>query len=143
MKRADLREFIIENKLLKTIPDSGCGIYAITIDGWIAYIGQSKDLYRRCAEHIYNVENAMLSKEKKYLLLLSAKLGGHTIDCHLIEKCDEDDLLKRERLYINEYKPILNTVVPGNSKNNVSNLKIEDILFGEKYLLGEESDEED
>lgn len=75
MKRADLREYILDNGLLESAYNEP-GIYAITIDDYIAYIGQSKDVYRRCAQHIYNIENAAFANtERKYVLLLSARLG--------------------------------------------------------------------
>ena len=68
MKYKELDSFIAENALLKTITNDVSGVYAITIDNYIVYVGQSKNLYRRCAQHIYNIENAMCNKEKKYLL---------------------------------------------------------------------------
>lgn len=136
MKRVDLYDFIAGNNLLQTIPAIGGGIYAITVDDCIEYIGQSKDLRRRCMEHIYNIENAVLNQEKKYLLLLSAQLGGHKVDCHLLERCKDFELLDKENYYIEKYKPILN-INTSSGRRDISNLKIEDVLYGEKYQFEE------
>ena len=86
MKRTEINDFIKENNLLETCKESA-GIYAITIDNYVAYIGQSKNIFQRCSQHIYNIENAGFNHEKKYELLLAAKLGGHKIDCHYLEYC--------------------------------------------------------
>lgn len=126
MKRTELRDYIGENGLLTHVNENS-GIYAITIDNNIVYIGQSQNMYQRCSEHIYKTQNAMLIKEQKYLLLLSAQLGGHNIDCYSIENCAPDNLNERERYYIEEYKPCLNILVPG-ARKDISNLKIEDVL---------------
>ena len=133
MKYTELDTYIEENKLLTHNIQPKAGIYAITIDGGIVYIGQSKNVRQRCGQHIYNTENAMLNQEKKYLLLLSAKLGGHVIDCYGICYGEEDSLLEAEKYYINEYLPILNIIIPGHENNDISNLKIEDVLKGIRY----------
>lgn len=127
MKRSDLSEFITTNDLLKRNIREQPGIYAITIDNYIAYIGQSKNVRQRCEQHIYNTENATFNQEKKYLLLLSAKLGGHHIDCVGISYGEVDGLLEAEAYYINEYEPCLNINTP-KGKNDISGLKIEDVL---------------
>lgn len=55
----------------------------------------------------------MLSKEQKYLLLLSAQIGGHNIDCYTIEVCAPELLTERENYYIEAFKPCLNINVVG------------------------------
>lgn len=126
MKYTEVEKFISKNNLLQGIEEKA-GVYAITIDSKIVYVGQSVEMYRRCAQHIYNIENAMLNQEKKYLLLLSAKLGGHSVDCIALEYCAEDDLREREDYYIEYYKPCLNIYTPY-GKQDINKLKIEDIL---------------
>ena len=69
----------------------------------------------------------MFNQEKKYLLLLSAHLGGHKIDCIGVECCDEDMLRLRENYWIESEKPILNILTPS-GKQHIENLKIEDLL---------------
>lgn len=128
MKRADLTNFIEENKLLNTEVHAVPGIYAITIDDYIVYVGQSINVRQRCMQHIYSVENAGFNQEKKYLLLLSAKLGGHKVDCVGLEYIRPEQLSEYEANYINKYKPILNIIIPGEHKHEISDLKIEDVL---------------
>lgn len=133
MKREQLQEFIAENNLLTNCHKQS-GIYAITIDGYIVYVGQSKNVYDRCSQHIYNIENAMFNKEKKYLLLLAAKLGGHNVDCEYLEYCDIDILTEKEDKYIEFCEPCLNILTP-TGKNDISELKIEDVLNSRKYYI--------
>lgn len=133
MKREQLQEFIAENNLLTNCHEQS-GIYAITIDDGIVYVGQSKNVYQRCSQHIYNIENAMFNQEKKYLLLLSAKLGGHNIDCSYIEYCDQDILTEREDYYIEQLEPCLNILTP-TGKQDISQLKIEDVLSNIKFVI--------
>ena len=130
MKYTEIDQFVKKNKLLQEVEEKS-GIYAITLDNKIVYIGQSKNIYYRCCQHIYNTENAMLNKEKKYLLLLAAKLGGHDIDCKPIDYADPDCLTELENLYIEQYNPMLNILTP-HGKQDISNLKIEDLLEGIK-----------
>lgn len=126
MKRDQIEEYIVDNGLLKDcLPQSG--IYAITIDNIVVYIGQSKNVYQRCSQHIYNIENAALNKEQKYLLLLSAKLGGHKIDCMSLEYCNIESLNEKENFWIAGVKPCLNILTPY-GKQDISKLKIEDVL---------------
>lgn len=133
MKRENLQEFIKENSLLTFCPQVS-GIYAITIDNGIVYVGQAKDVYSRCAQHIYNIENATFNNEKKYLLLLAAKLGGHRVDCMLIQSCPQDELTEWEDKYIEQINPCLNILTPS-GKNDISELKIEDVLNNIKYVF--------
>lgn len=81
----------------------------------------------RCKQHIYNTENAMLNMEKKYLLLLSAKLGEHNIDCITLEICQENELRDREDWWIDTEAPILNIATP-TGRHDISGLKIDDLL---------------
>lgn len=133
MKRDQLQKYIEDNQLLQTCHEYS-GIYAITIDKGVVYVGQSKNVYQRCSQHIYNIENAMFNQEKKYLLLLSAKLGGHNIDCTYLEYCQQDLLTEKENFYIALLQPCLNILTP-TGKNDISQLKIEDVLNKIKYTV--------
>ena len=154
MKLEDLDKFIYEQDLLRDVEEKA-GIYAITIDKRVVYVGQSKNIYQRCRSHIYNIFNAMYNKEKKYQLLLSAWLGGHRIDCFQLDYCDIDQLKEKENEWIKIYKPKLNILTP-TGKNNISELRIEQLLnFGKNkgnigkgirdlnYLLNAEQDSND
>lgn len=74
MKYVDLNSFIKNNDLLKEVKKEP-GVYAITVDNWIAYIGPSRDMYQRCSQHIYDIQNAMLNADKMSKILLAAELG--------------------------------------------------------------------
>ena len=91
MRLEDLDDFIDDWGLLLDCEPKP-GIYCITVDMKIVYVGKSKNVYQRCRSHIYNIQNAMFNQEKKYLLLLSAFLGGHWVDCYPIQYCDVDCL---------------------------------------------------
>ena len=154
MKLEDLDKFIYEQDLLRDVEEKA-GIYAITIDKRVVYVGQSKNIYQRCRSHIYNIFNAMYNKEKKYQLLLSAWLGGHRIDCFQLDYCDIDQLKEKANEWIKIYKPKLNILTP-TGKNDISELRIEQLLnFGKNkgnigkgirdlnYLLNAEQDSND
>ena len=133
MKYTEINKYVKENNLLKDC-DNESGIYAITINNGIVYIGQSKDIYKRCCQHIYNTQNAMLNKEKKYLLLLSAQLGGFDVDCQTICQCEDNQLRGLEDYYIDKYKPILNIMTP-NGIQDIDNINIIQLLEGIEYYF--------
>ena len=133
MKRDELQDYIHSNGLLEYC-QSHPGIYAITIDKGIVYVGQSKDLYQRCCQHIYNMENAFFNKEKKYELLLAARIGGHRVDCQPIKYCDTNELREWEDKYIEELEPCLNILTP-TGKNDISNLTIREVFEKIKFTF--------
>lgn len=126
MRLEDLDEFIDDWGLLLDC-EQRAGIYCITVDMKIVYVGKSKNVQQRCRSHIYNIQNAMFNQEKKYLLLLSAFLGGHWVDCFPIQYCDIDCLSELEDRYIEEFNPKLN-ILTQTGKNDISKLKVEDLL---------------
>lgn len=126
MKRTEIEGYVAANELLRGVGEEP-GVYAITVDGQIVYVGMSKNLYQRCCQHIYNTQNAMLNQEHKYLLLLSAQLGGHQIDCMPLEYCDIELLRDKESWWIEDQQPILNILTP-TGKQDITELKIEDVL---------------
>ena len=134
MKYIDLKDYINNHNLLKNNVKKETGIYGITIDNIIVYIGESKNVYDRCCQHIYEIENAMLNKEKKYLLLLSAKLGGHNIDCVGLDygNYNELELKKAQYNLIKLLNTPLNKESP-NDENSVYFLKIENLINYVKY----------
>ena len=134
MKYIDLKDYINNHNLLKNNVKKETGIYGITIDNIIVYIGESKNVYDRCCQHIYEIENAMLNKEKKYLLLLSAELGGHNIDCVGLDygNYNELELKKAQYNLIKLLNTPLNKESP-NDENSVYFLKIENLINYVKY----------
>ena len=111
MVRADVKEFIRSHGLLHDV-GSECGIYAITIDGYVAYIGQSKDMQRRCFGHIYRALNKTPLSRKKYQILGDAWINKHAIDCKMLERCGESELDAKEKELLKKYDPPLNTRMP-------------------------------
>lgn len=96
------------------VPESfSCrGIYYLTIDDFIVYIGQSNNIKRRIVEHISGVVSVK-NQEKKYIYLRAARRRGKHIIFHLLERCDgctEEELNQKEREYIEFFKPPLNTM---------------------------------
>lgn len=136
MKRDELQDYIYSNGLLERCYNRP-GIYAITIDNGIVYVGQSKDLYQRCSQHIYNIENAFFNKEKKYELLLAARIGGCRVDCQPIRYCEEEELREYEDRYIEELEPCLNILTP-TGKNDISNLTIREVFEKIKFVFPDE-----
>lgn len=112
-------------------------IYKITNDitGKV-YIGQSKNIFQRCSQHIYNIENAGFNHEKKYELLLAAKLGGYKIDCHYLEYCGEAELTEREDYWIEFIMPPLNILTPL-GKQDISKMRITELFYKCKWLIDE------
>lgn len=130
MKYTEIDKFVKENKLLEEVEEKS-GIYAITIDGYIVYIGKSVNIRDRCKQHIYKTQNAMLIKEKKYLLLLAAKLGGHNIDCIPIKYVEAEQLDKYEVMYIKSLVPQLNI----QHNHRIDDLLIEQVINGLRYKV--------
>lgn len=133
MKYTQIEQYVEDNRLLLHCP-TGSGIYGITINDMVVYVGQAKNIYRRCCQHIYNTQNAMLNNEKKYLLLLGAQLGGYSVDCQLIQECKEEELNEVENYYISKIKPMLNIITP-EGKQDISNLTLGDVLQHSRYNI--------
>lgn len=77
----------------------------------------------------------MFNQEKKYLLLLAAQLGGHRVDCVGIKYSEIKDLKELEDYYIEKFNPCLNILTP-HGKNDISELKIEDVLSNLQWKHG-------
>lgn len=121
-----------DNGLLPYISEKA-GVYCITIDDYIGYIGQSKNIYNRCCTHICNIQNAMPSKDKRYELLLAAQLGGHKIEFYILYICKQSELLSVEEECIGRYMPPLNIRTPDG--NMLLPNTIEDLLVSLHYKI--------
>ena len=95
------------------------GIYKITIDNKIVYIGKSKNMLYRLAEHFVEFKNP---KNHKYRILAEAKRKGHRVKFEKIYDAKstlpsdiEEELGKAEGFYIRRYRPPLNTQIPKES----------------------------
>ena len=95
------------------------GIYKITIDNKIVYIGKSKNMLYRLAEHFVSFKNP---KEHKYRVLAEAKRRGQQVkfevlyDARSVLPSDiEEEIGKAEGELIRQYRPPLNTQIPKKS----------------------------
>lgn len=104
----DNKEYLyqyIKNNETSILP----GVYLIKnmINGK-CYVGQSKRPYRRSCEH-FSIRNS--SKSNAFNPYIQADLkqyGRNAFIFGIIEHCDSEQLLKREKYYINLYQPQYN-----------------------------------
>ena len=92
------------------------GIYQISIDGQIVYVGKSKNMLRRLAQHWVGIKT---ESERKYRILAEAKRHRHAVGfsvlyyaVELTPKLIEEELGEKEGEFIREIKPVLNTQIP-------------------------------
>jgi hypothetical protein len=81
------------------------GIYMLKckLDSRLFYIGQSLDLATRFASHFNRTEH-----ESSKLGNILNYLGWENFSVHILEYCNEEDLIQRENYYIEKYLPSLN-----------------------------------
>ena len=92
------------------------GIYEIHIDGQTVYVGKSKNMLRRLAQHWVGIKT---ESERKYRILAEAKRHRHAVRfsvlyyaVELTPKLIEEELGEKEGEFIRELKPVLNTQIP-------------------------------
>lgn len=92
------------------------GIYCIKLDDEIVYIGKSKNMLERVAQHYVGIKTC---SERKYRILAEAQRKGHTVgfDVLYYAKCKHRDDIseeigEKEGELIREHCPILNTQIP-------------------------------
>ena len=92
------------------------GIYEIHIDGQTVYVGKSKNMLRRLAQHWVGIKT---ESERKYRILAEAKRHRHAVGfsvlyyaVELTPKMIEEELGEKEGEFIRELKPVLNTQIP-------------------------------
>ena len=92
------------------------GIYEIRIDDQTVYIGKSKNMLRRLAQHWVGINT---ESERKYRILSEAKNHGHKVSFHVLHYAEElipfridEELGEKEGEFIRELKPVLNTQIP-------------------------------
>lgn len=98
------------------------GIYTISVDNKILYIGQSKNMHTRLSNHKSEIREPCL-REKKYEILKEAIAKGKTIQFDVLyyakrvrDEAQKKELNEREAYYINKYLPPLNTQIPAHEK---------------------------
>ena len=92
------------------------GIYSISLDDKLVYIGKSHNMLKRIAQHMVGIK---LETEKKYIIIAEKQRGGCAVNFDVIyyakkEDYDsiEDEIGNREGELIREYMPPLNTQIP-------------------------------
>lgn len=94
------------------IPDySGAGIYKIKI-GSALYVGSSKNIKKRIRSHLSNIANGTEMKK-----IQAAAESGEEIHVDILEKISDNEtvwhMLLRERYWIEQLRPELNSAPPG------------------------------
>ena len=92
------------------------GIYCIKLDETIVYIGKSKNMLKRVAQHYVGCKS---QKEKKYQILAETVRKGHTVQFDVLYYAREtqywrlkEEIGTKEGYYIRKYMPALNTQIP-------------------------------
>lgn len=111
----------------------GCGLYSVSIDGKLVYIGKSTDMVTRIANHMYHIDYQDQPKTNKYVQLYRAKEDGHKVSFDLLLKCSESEVSVEEAKMIRQYLPALNTQIPKieNPKSYDTNKKAKTIKYEE------------
>lgn len=92
------------------------GIYKISIDNQIVYIGKSTNMLRRLAQHYVGVKT---ESKHKYRILAEAKRYKHNVNfdvlyyaVELTPRLLEEEIGEKEGEYIRAYMPDLNIQIP-------------------------------
>ena len=95
------------------------GIYSVAIGGKLVYIGKSRDMLCRLAQHIFYTNNLSQTKTHKYKIFALAQLMGYEMKFDVMyvatgksEKEVDDEIGKKEAELINKYLPPLNYQIP-------------------------------
>lgn len=92
------------------------GIYCIKINGKIVYVGKSRNMLQRIADHYVGIKTGT---EKKYRIMAEAQRKGHSIDFDVLyyatgrtSSAIIEEIGEKEGEYIRQFRPILNTQIP-------------------------------
>ncbi len=101
------------------------GVYSITVNGEIVYIGKARDMASRVAYHLFKIvegEWSSPAEQFKYGELRKVKNFGYDINFNVLyasvltgeeeKKIIDDDIGPQEAYYINKYLPKLNKQIP-------------------------------
>lgn len=93
------------------------GVYSITIAGRLVYIGKSRDMLYRLAQHIFYTNNPYCSKSHKYKILHLAQFMGYDIQFNTLYIAStsgnvDDEIGNKEGELIRQYLPPLNYQIP-------------------------------
>lgn len=92
------------------------GVYSITVNNKIVYVGKSNNILYRMAEHWASIKNP---KENKYKVLAEAHRKNYKVRFNVLysaksqNKTDiEEEIGEREGYYIRLFSPPLNYLIP-------------------------------
>ena len=92
------------------------GIYCIKLNEQIVYIGKSRNMLLRIAEHYVGIRQ---ESEKKYRILAELQRKGHTVCFDVLyyaqktKKAEiEEEIGEKEGVFIRKHRPPLNTQIP-------------------------------
>ena len=92
------------------------GIYCIKVNNRVVYIGKSMNMLRRISEHYVGIKT---KSNKKYKILEQARQNGYSINFDVLYYAKEEsynarlnEISVKEREYIRDYNPLLNTQIP-------------------------------
>lgn len=132
MVEAIYKELCQDEQLIKKYQHAG--VYTISIDDKLVYIGKSVNMLHRLAEHIHDINT---SCRHKYKVLRQAKQNGIPINFDVMyngkAKNPYQEILKVEAYYINKYTPSLNYQIPNlnNPKKYTVNKQAQTITLEE------------
>lgn len=121
------------------------GIYSISIGEKLVYIGKSRNMLNRLANHIFYIQHLEWTKSHKYVVLHYAKQIGHSVSFNVLayapldlDATGMDEWLgQKEGELIREYLPPLNYQIPkeDNYHSFTVNRHAKDITLNE--ILGD------
>lgn len=118
MEKENLRFYTLSSKEL----NNKSGIYKLSAGGHI-YIGSSKNLYARLAEHRLDLKENRHSNN--FLQKVYNKYGIENMQIDIVEFCDPDNRINRENFWIKELNADMNLQDPVSHKlSEVSKQKL-------------------
>lgn len=102
------------------------GIYCIVIEKCIVYVGRSKNIQKRVAEHWYNIYHPA---ENKYYLLNDA------VQRHAIHFFHLDDIEDNESIWIQLIQPCLNSKLNNNNGIELTAAEFYDNIYNSYHLV--------
>lgn len=88
------------------------GIYCIKVDGKIVYVGKSRNMLKRVAQHMYEIE---YNKKKNMYLVLKELKSTHHVGFDVLTETTEgndDEMGIAEAYAIRHHSPCLNVQYP-------------------------------